>query len=806
MRADKELLEVLSNEYLKLTKTSKETLDSEGVLGNFKAWASSIYNINSPRLQAFNKIFRRASQKVQNRIEDERQKAEVLFKDVRDEYLANNPDSQVIGIATLGARSGFDYKGMYGFAFEHRMDGVQTPGTYMISLDDAKKKHEKGELTDKQYKLIKHLRETWDREWIELMEKKMESGNPYSKTLGMHNVDNAIVEGKLHKNFMPRLPMETSESYERFRGEGLINRQIKGTGSVLRNFARSTFSMFIEENYYGQTDTINAHIPVRFVGSSSIIADELHSHNLEKMHYEFTSNLIRKQEMDFVVALGDGIRSYYNTMHQLKGPNDKGWKNYENFMENFVVNAVMQERAAGRRDHWSAKQYNIPNPFYNPNKPSGLRNRKSYQFSLFKLMMALKHLTTGKALWFKVIGGTFNGAIIAMYTVMKAMQGSAAKRLGYDPGVIDVTTSQLFWASFEVAEYFGDQILRTFTNKPSKNKLHNLLRRFKYLPDNYDYAVDHSDMMSLKNPLLTHDKLFFFHAIHEEWGHALLLAAQMRNIKMPDGSSMWDNYNNDGTFKKIKNGKPNIRGVITDPSGQKRIIDELTEDEINKMLKMSTDIHGAYRTHERTLLESTAVGVWALQFKKYLPALLIQEWEARKDDVYMGKYEAMTDKNGNKIQEEVEIDGKMVKMDTMDWITWQHEGRARVLLKMLAGHTFGGQYTNYKLDNLNERDKYDILGIASKIMAFALMSFAMMGMGEDDEMEDALLHRFDYLKKDALQGLHAIEVARTLKNPFAVITHGNSIIEAGWDADRQRKNIPFLSIGYEMERYGLTER
>ena len=806
MRADKELLEVLSNEYLKLTKTSKETLDSEGVLGNFKAWASSIYNINSPRLQAFNKIFRRASQKVQNRIEDERQKAEVLFKDVRDEYLANNPDSQVIGIATLGARSGFDYKGMYGFAFEHRMDGVQTPGTYMISLDDAKKKHEKGELTDKQYKLIKHLRETWDREWIELMEKKMESGNPYSKTLGMHNVDNAIVEGKLHKNFMPRLPMETSESYERFRGEGLINRQIKGTGSVLRNFARSTFSMFIEENYYGQTDTINAHIPVRFVGSSSIIADELHSHNLEKMHYEFTSNLIRKQEMDFVVALGDGIRSYYNTMHQLKGPNDKGWKNYENFMENFVVNAVMQERAAGRRDHWSAKQYNIPNPFYNPNKPSGLRNRKSYQFSLFKLMMALKHLTTGKALWFKVIGGTFNGAIIAMYTVMKAMQGSAAKRLGYDPGVIDVTTSQLFWASFEVAEYFGDQILRTFTNKPSKNKLHNLLRRFKYLPDNYDYAVDHSDMMSLKNPLLTHDKLFFFHAIHEEWGHALLLAAQMRNIKMPDGSSMWDNYNNDGTFKKIKNGKPNIRGVITDPSGQKRIIDELTEDEINKMLKMSTDIHGAYRTHERTLLESTAVGVWALQFKKYLPALLIQEWEARKDDVYMGKYEAMTDKNGNKIQEEVEIDGKMVKMDTMDWITWQHEGRARVLLKMLAGHTFGGQYTNYKLDNLNERDKYDILGIASKIMAFALMSFAMMGMGEDDEMEDALLHRFDYLKKDALQGLHAIEVARTLKNPFAVITHGNSIIEAGGDADRQRKNIPFLSIGYEMERYGLTER
>jgi len=399
-----------------------------------------------------------------------------------------------------------------------------------------------------------------------------------------------------------------------------------------------------------------------------------------------------------------------------------------------------------------------------------------------------------------------------MYTVMKAIQGSTAKRLGYDPGVIDVTTSTLGWAAIEVAKYFGDQILRAVTNKPSDNKLHNLLKRFKYLPDNYDYAVDHSDMMNVKNPALSYNKLFFFHAIHEEWGHALLLAAQMKAIKMPDGSSIWDSYDNDGTFKKVKNGKRNIRGVITEPSGVKRVIDELTEDEINKMLKMSTDIHGAYRTHERTVLESTAVGVWALQFKKYLPALLIQEWESRKDDVYMGKYTAFTDEKGNKKigteEVEMEIDGKkqMVTMDTMNWITWQHEGRVKVLLKLASGTLFGGQYTNYKWSNLNERDKYDLYGILSKFMAYALMVLAVGGLRDDDELEEALLHRFDYLTMDALQALHGPELLRTLKNPFAVITHGNSIIEAGWSLEGQRRNIPFLSVGYEMERYGLTER
>jgi hypothetical protein len=806
---DKELLEFLTTEYLNLTKTSKETLNSEGSLGNFKAWASSIYNINSPRLQAFNKIFRKASQKYQNRVEDDKQIAQKLFKDLRDEYLNNNPLSRVTGLATLGIRSGFDYQGMYDFAFEERIDGVQTPGVYMLSLADATLKYQNGQLTAAQYNLLKHLRETWETNWSSLMDKKMESGNPYSKVIGMHNVDNTVVEGKLHPNFMPRIPMENSEAYERYRNQGVLNRNVKGSLDVVSNFARNTFSLFIEENYYGQTDSINAHIPVRYIGSAAIIADQLHSFNLEKMHYEFTSNLMRKQEMDFVVALGDGVKSYYNTMSNLKTSEDKGWKNYEKFMENFVINAVMQERSAGRGDHWSAKKYFIPNPLYNPNKPTTFHNRKTYEFSLFKLMMAVKHLTTGKALWFKVIGGTFNGAIITMYTTMKGVQGSAAKRLGYNDEVIDVTTSDLFWAAGQVVKYFADQIKRTFTNEPSNNKLHNLLKRFKYLPDNYDYAVADSDMMSLKNPTISYDKLFFFHAIHEEWGHALLLAAQMRRIKMPDGSSIWDSYNDDGTFKTIKDGKLNIRGVITEPSGVKRIISELTEDEISKMLKMSTDIHGAYRTAERTVLESTAVGVWALQFKKYLPALLIQEWETRKDDVYMGKYTQMTDDRGNKIQETIEIDGQMVTMDTMDWISWQHEGRAKVLLKAIAGTVFGGEYTKYKLENLNPRDKYDLIGILSKVSMFILVSFALAGIEDDDDDEtwsNNWITRFEYLKFDSLQALHPTEILRTLKNPFAVITHANSIIETGWNLDKQIKNIPMLSAGHELERYGFVQR
>ena len=816
---DRELLETLTTHMLELTKSSKEKLTSEKDLGMLKTWSSSIYNIASPRIQAFNKIFMKASNKINNRVEEEKREAEVLFKAVRDEYMDKNPLSKIQGLATLGASSGFTYKDMYRFAYEEKIDGVQTPGTYMISLKDAAKKHAAGELTDAQYNLIKHLRKGWTTEWNSLMKKKMEGDQVYSQIMGMHNVDNAVIEGELHENFMPRLPMETWESYERYENENIVSRNVKGFGAQMKMWAASTFTMFIEQDYYSQGDVINNHIPVRFMGSQGIIADSVHSYNLENMHYQFIGNLMRKQEMDYVVALGDGLKSYYTTMKGLRHNDDKTWKNYEKFMENFLINAVMQERAAGRSSdgHWTSTQWTMKNFMgYDPSRPKSQFNREYIVLSPFKVIMALKHFTTGKALWFKIIGGTFNGAIIMMYTLMKAAQGSVSKRIGLDEGSIDVTMSDIGFGFKETAKMFGAQMKHAVDNKPINNKLHNLMKRTKYLPDNYDYAVGKSDQINARNPLLTTDKLFFFHAIHEEWGHAVYLAAQMKRIKMPDKSSLYDNYNNDGTFMKYKNGTRNLRGVVTDPSGQQILIDELTEMELTRMLKTSTDIHGAYRSHERSVLEGTAIGVWFLQFKKYLPALLMQEWESRKDDVNLGQYGALTDEvtgNQKKITIQVEENGKMVEkqLDAMDWKTWQHEGRAKVLIKAIASmigtQGMKREYKSYNYRNLNDRDKGDIIGILAKILTYITVGAMVAGLDGDDD--DPLFQRFKFLQKDALQGLMPGEILRTMKNPIAVISHMNNLMQdvQGNDPLRSiRKDLPFTSVAYELEKYSAFER
>ena len=79
----------------------------------------------------------------------------------------------------------------------------------------------------------------------------------------------------------------------------------------------------------------------------------------------------------------------------------------------------------------------------------------------------------------------------------------------------------------------------------------------------------------------------------------------------------------------------------------------------------------------------------------------------------------------------------------------------------------------------------------------------------DDDEEDALFNRMKYLQKDALQGLNPGEILRTLKNPLAVISHMNNLMEdvtSGTPFKSLRKDLPFTSVAYEMEKYGVYER
>lgn len=835
---DKEQLGIIVSEILKLKDHTKSEMDADVIAeeestGLMKSLFGATFNIKNKAIQAYTKLFTNSRLEYFKDREAEKKKADKLFKAVQDEHMASKPLAGIGEALTLGFKSFYKYKEMYNFMFAFR-DGkeVSMPGFYRKTLLEAEKELASGEMTQAQFDLLKYLDETWRGTWKDVMLKTAyvnRYGEDISHAQSMSLIDSGdkrgvvTANGELSTMFFPRLPKEYGEFGEEYSG---LSAPFKGIFKTIKSFASRQLTFFLEEEYYnydGDSGHLNA-VKVRYTGSEYSIAGQQHSFNLEKMHNSFMTNMYQKKHMDFPLAIADGLKSFYETKAELG--KTKRFEPVLNMLEKHISGTLLQELGYASSNKIMSMPLTLSNPFY-----KGLPGqRKEYQVSVWKFLMMLKNIATAKAMYFKMVAGTFNGMLIFMQTAVAAMSNSISKQAlraqGLSTDDIDFTLSDLAFGAGEVAKYYAD-ILNPFADKRD-NKLYNLLKRFNYLPDNYDYAVDQQELRKLKNPLLKFSNLFFFHAIHEEWGHAVLLAAQLNKLKTADGKSVYDGYNADGTWREFnKDGSRNIRGIRKGRiKSEDQIITEITAEEALRMYKVSTLIHGAYRSWERSVMESYALGQWFLQFKKYLPSILFKEWEGRFDDQALG-YHKYTDSEGNKNTEMVEVDGKMVELNVMEWHSAMHEGRARVFAKLtlasfgVKGFKDPAVWGNYQYSALSGRDRIAAISLPMQV-GFTIMLMLFLSSYFEDDDENPWGKRFGYLASDGLQGFNPGEVLRTVKNPIAVITQLNNLsnglgqmLGSGLSGDFTRegklkgqnlvmKNVPFLSIQAELERYNIT--
>jgi hypothetical protein len=90
-----------------------------------------------------------------------------------------------------------------------------------------------------------------------------------------------------------------------------------------------------------------------------------------------------------------------------------------------------------------------------------------------------------------------------------------------------------------------------------------------------------------------------------------------------------------------------IRGYEKDVDGTIIELKELSTREAIRMKRVYERIQGGYRAEEKTLLETTIAGEVFLQFRKYLPALLRDQFAQRKEDSSLGFYETVPPKEGD---------------------------------------------------------------------------------------------------------------------------------------------------------------
>mgnify|MGYP003651770901 CR=1 FL=1 len=839
---EKRMQRDLALELAKLEQLSEDNLKTDdfgGNIGVVKRWIGTLYNIGDPIVNSYTNFYMKAKRSFDDDKFREAKAWRTLVNKYVKEYYSKNPIKRVIRFSTFRQLNFISSRDVWSFAWIRKDEGVdKTPGWYRKPMHMVEAEYKAGTMTQSQYDIMKYIDARWNKQFNKLSARTAyedQHGNVVTlkdtyKLRSMSDVTND--EGELLDYFMPRTQPSYNDILEKYENENIVFKTGKRIWETFRTFRDKTLTMFFDEQFQEDYTTHVNKIPIRYLGSTKVIADEIHTFNLEEIHSKFMNGMFQKEHFDAALALADGLKSYYQFKQLVSQGDAKRWEQYSKFMELQIISSILNRKLYDA-DNWSKSPIILQNPWTKEYKES--TDPKQYRVSLYKAIMALKDLRTGVALWLRIGGGTFNGAIITMFTIISTIKGSVAKRVGINPKDIDFSTSDMLFAGKEVTKYFYAQIAGT----RHQNKLYNLMSRYNYLPDNYDYSVDKSDLRMVKNPLFRYSNLFFFHAIHEEWGHAILFAAQLRRMQhQGDGSSMWENYDNEGEWIKHKNGKLNVRGVVQrfgrkgDQEYEKEggeIITGLTAEELTRMYKVSTMIHGAYRRHERTFLELTALGTWFTQFKKYLFSLTMTAWESQYSDQALGNYvqqvENTVDENGNRKQKTFMITdpatGEQIEAPVMDWVNSVHQGRAHVALGIAKNILSGGKFSNYKWTNLSGRDQEGAMDFYTKAAAFMFLWALSMGdMGDEDDWAS---QKMRYLNSDLLQGYSPFEVVRTAKMPFATMTmlidFSESFMEftgAVATGDKTRtghyrgekklsKNVPFWSVQYELERMGMIK-
>jgi hypothetical protein len=197
------------------------------------------------------------------------------------------------------------------------------------------------------------------------------------------------------------------------------------------------------------------------------------------------------------------------------------------------------------------------------------------------------------------------------------------------------------------------------------------------------------------------------------------------------------------------------------------------------MKRVSEKLHGSYRKDERVMAELTLWGQMLMQFKKYLPGLIKNNWRGTYDDMYLGKYVIKTDENGVPIRP----DG----VDQYEWEEMQVTGRWPLLLKFFM-QTFSkaGVYNNkeFTWQNLSAQQKTDVIaGLLIPFQAMALSALALAfigGFDDDEEVKNKTWYkRIMRLQEDLTLGMDPRDLIRPItENPLPSASKALELMDA----------------------------
>jgi hypothetical protein len=800
-------------------KSEKDTefnLNDESDINWVKRWLGSKYTVKNKFIQSWFKDFLDpAAQEMRNEIDiiqSEHKKVLIPLmqqyykgkgKTFSYKYLESEIDkigAAVGGLAGMmigggpGAAAGATLLGLIGNVQNLSID---THELYKFMYKQSEDVHKKGlylatdtkdmTLAEKAYH--KFFKETIAREYELTMGKKV-----YVQDLDQYKTLGEVLGNplKLDEDFLPRVPISDSEIMERHGFKKATSEAFKRQKDTYIKAHKKEVTSYNERHTHG--------VHLKYMGSTQIISEGNHTENAELMFNKFVHNMVAKRHLDVVYAVGEGINGLLSAKEH-----GKDFKNTISFLED-----QMKIQILGRDRRDIDKGFKIRVPDFDFRTGKFIPN--SYKFiEVGRFLISMKSFTSAITMWLKPIGGFMNTMLIVAQNVKEATKGSLVKRFGVEFEDIDFTLSDLIKSQKAIAQYWTDH----FAGKAEQNKLHLMLKKWDFLPSNFDYVTSQTKLYSGKTRWFNQSNFFVFHGLGEEWGQMTLLVAQLMRKKHND-ISYWDHYQVENGDLAWKGGKrfDRAEAKLVDSDSGKRGVYGLEPEEVTRLKRVTQRIHGGYRHEEKVALELTALGKWALQFKKYLPAVIENALIGKYEDVTLGAWQKRPDE------------------DTYDWVARINEGRIQLMGKWVAATISqklgSGQFlTDYTWDELDPEQKKNIMDFWVSWTYWASLTMGL-GLYFDDDDDNPWRLRYETKIQDLTQSWNPLDFGKAIKEPTVVIPRLYKIGEAAADFFLKgvlqgkrvksgpnkgrligetsfRKGLPFVTTTEELYRFGLLD-
>ncbi len=753
-----------------------------------------------PQLQVLVDALSRAEHRALKRADDTRAEHNALLEDVIEDYKSIDPNIRSKIKVGLGNIKTFDYPiykgdgtGFFDFAYIKKDFNGNIQLGWVTEEDTEQWK----KLTPAQRAYMNFINSEMRLAYkTAVIDTKVTTLKRQSGALVQKEVSKAEVIGtpELSKNFMPYVP-PMHEEYEN-RANGLFGL----FKDKLKNFS-----------LYSVTEALNGKfsehpgMPIRFLNASADIVDaEAHSLHVEHMFNTFVNQLYLVEELEEVVAVSKAFTEELEAM----GKDENGDYNLINIIE--TMKDLTKMHATGRTT--SGKEVLKMGAMLGP-------ENQIVALNIDRAMAGLKNFTTYSSMLLSPVLASANAATIALLNFKTAgvnsITAALSKQLGIkDDHVIDFTLTDMLNAHKDWVEIQALMAKGGSEADLNKNKMWQMLKRWRIFPDDYWFANSrNSDNIVKSTKLLTPQTGMFLHLLGENYGVITTFAAMVRKMEVQKGSikkKVFDAYDvKDVVTKSGKTvsklvwnfgvrGVEVVKGTENDENKTTRTITELDSREIDYFKRAISKIHGDYRKSEKAIGEKHALFQWSIQFKKYLMRQLKNIADTKRYDSTLGYYDQVMDKDGKPILIKVKDEnGIETEESYMEWSARVTEGRYRTLINMIiewlslvdspALQAWMKQKNlrlpvkgSYDWKNLSDDQKKNIVHVGMDL-AFVILGVLGRLAFDDDDRNDKNPWYVQYIRltENMSEGANPMDTFKAFKNSIPAIGRLTNIITYG---------------------------